>query len=64
MPEIVQSDTPPGDTRTRVVVTSIDVGFGDLVILLFKLGLAAIPAGLLLGLIWLAIIGLFANGLR
>lgn len=44
----------------RVVVTGVRMGFGNMVALLFKLGLAAIPAALLLALVWAMAMAVFA----
>jgi hypothetical protein len=38
--------------RHGVVITGIDIGFGDLVILLLKIAFAGIPVGIVLGVLW------------
>jgi hypothetical protein len=39
-------DTEPKDDRTRVVLSGIDIPFGDLVIFYFKAALAAVPVAI------------------
>lgn len=44
----------------RVVVSGVEIPFGELVGLLIKLGLAAIPAGIIMTLVWLLLGGLLS----
>jgi hypothetical protein len=46
---------------TPVVLTGIDVPFGDLVSLTFKLFLASILVGILAGVVWLLFRGLLGR---
>lgn len=46
--------------EVRVVVTGVRMGFGNMVALLFKIGLAAIPAALLLALVWAMVMAALA----
>ena len=48
---------PIGDVR-RVIVTDIHMEFGSMVIFLIKLSMAAIPAAIVVGLIWLVLLAL------
>lgn len=41
----------PNPTVTRVVISDIDMDFSDLAGLLIKIGLAAIPAAIVLGIV-------------
>lgn len=54
----------PVDSKT-VTLTGIEIPFGNLVRFMVKLSLAAIPAGIILGVIYLAVItfgvGLFSS---
>lgn len=53
------------DQDRNVVVTDINISFGRLVVLFVKFGLAAIPAAIILGIIWglivLALGGVFGG---
>jgi len=46
----------------HTIISGIDIPFSDLVMLLVKLAFAAIPAAIIIGLIW-SIIAAFAGGL-
>lgn len=51
-PEKIASAAPPKqDVRTPVVLTGIDVPFGDLVAFYFKAVFAAVPAGIVVTII-------------
>lgn len=41
---------------SRVRVTGIDIPFRDLVVLMIKLALAGIPAGIVIGFVWFTIV--------
>lgn len=43
----------------KVVITGVNIGFFSLVRLMTQLMVAAIPAGIIAGVVWLFIIGLF-----
>lgn len=49
----------PPPPPAKVVVTDLDISFGQMVILLVKLALAAIPALFVLGVIGVVVAGLF-----
>lgn len=63
----VPSAPPPGrpaflkPERVRVVVTDVELPFGSMVTLLVKLALAAIPAAIIVALVWLFIAAAFAG---
>lgn len=52
---------PVDPWRGRVVVTDFDVPFAQMVWLLIKLAVAAIPAGLILGLVGMLLSGVFVG---
>lgn len=58
-------DSSRGDERFhRVVVTDIDLPFWDIVQLMVKWAIAAIPALLILGVIFALLVGVFAGLMR
>ena len=47
--------------RTRVVVTDVDMPFGSMVVFMVKWGIAAIPAVLILTVVWFIVAAMFAG---
>lgn len=60
MIDVDKQPQPPATPPTPVVITGVNIKFGDMVALLFQVGVAAIPAGLLVGVL-VAIIMAFAS---
>lgn len=50
MPAAAQRSPQP--TKTFTVIRGVDIPFGELVWLLVKIGLAAVPAAIILGVAW------------
>lgn len=51
----------PFRNRRGVVIQGVDIPFGDLVVLIFKATLAAIPAGIILGIVGAVLFGILAG---
>jgi len=47
---------PTQSGAERTVLTNIDIPFGRLVVIFIKFGLAAIPAAIVIGIIWAIIL--------
>lgn len=52
----------PPTPAVTVVITGVDVPFGELVKLLFKLGLAAVPAVAALAVVWFVVFSVILSG--
>lgn len=53
-------DPQGAESATPIVVTGIDVPFGDLVMLLLKIAFAAIPAAIILSIISAVLFGIIS----
>jgi hypothetical protein len=51
----------PPDSRTRVVITGVDIPFGELVMLILKVMLASIPAYIVLVIIFVIFAAIFGG---
>ena len=45
------------DPPQRVTVTDLNISFGNMVVLMVKLAIASIPAAIILGLVWMFVVG-------
>ena len=51
----------PGTPAERVVVTDVDMPFGSMVVFMIKWALAAVPAVIILAVIWAMVAGVGAG---
>ena len=49
------------DQHGNVVISDVDISFGRLIVMFIKFGLAAIPAAIVIGIIWAVIVMLVAR---
>lgn len=51
----------PPDNRSRVVITGVDIPFGEMVMLILKVMLASIPAYIILVIVFVTLAAIFGG---